>query len=375
MNDSNFLKEIGRSYLVSAFLPAAIFTLLGFFLFRGFIPKAIADQLLSSESFANYQWIILSLLVFWVAFYLFSATDITVRIFEGYSLPKPIQEFFIKRQKKNWEKRNLAEYKKWERLDHSIQKKIKNGRAVTERQLNQLPVHFLKAHEELAHLGIRSPLDEKDLMPTRLGNVLRASEMYAYERYAIEEVTIWPRLVGVLPPEMINHIEEKNNYFMFLLNSAFLVYVNAIFCFVFGVLGLPVLFSGNFLKPLLAWANGFFYIGYDFIPPYAFLAFSTVLGLFGHILYLIAVNAAEDYGMYIMASFDLYRANLIRQLNWPQPKTLCEERDFWRNVTRFIISAERLGEMDLLQTEYANLPMPEKKPASPNKRNKRRTPH
>lgn len=373
MNDSNFLKEIGRSYLVSAFLPAAIFTLLGFFLFRGFIPMIIVKQLISSESFSSYQWVILSLIVFWVAFYLFSANDVTVRIFEGYSLPKPFKKILLSRQKKDWTKKNLPEYKEWKKSDNKINQKIENEEEVTEKELEQNVDHFLKAQAELARLGIRSPLDEKDLMPTRLGNVLRASEMYAYERYAIEEVTIWPRLVGVLPPIMVNNIEEKNNHFMFLINSAFLVYSNAVLCLLFGVLGFPLLFSGSLLTTVLDWANGFFYIGYDFIPPHMFLVFSILLGLFGHVLYLIAVNAAEDFGMYTMACFDLYRVNLIRQLNWPHPKTLSEEREFWRNVTRFIIASERLGDVDLLELEYANLPEPQKLPASSNKRNKRRS--
>ena len=61
MNDSNFLKEIGRSYIVSAFLPAAIFVLLGYFLFSGFVPADLIAQNTNDPLFTNYQWIILFL--------------------------------------------------------------------------------------------------------------------------------------------------------------------------------------------------------------------------------------------------------------------------------------------------------------------------
>ena len=198
--NSNFLKEIGRSYIVSAFLPAAIFILLGFFLFRGLVPKNVAEQLLTSKSFVNYEWIILSLLVFWIAFFLYSANDITVKIFEGYLFPKKLTDYLVRRQGKNWEKTNLPNFNKWQKENTKLMKKIEIGKELNENELEQDVRNLLRAHEELADFGLRSPLDKEHLMPTRLGNVLRASEMYAYERYAIEEITIWPRFVPVCQP-------------------------------------------------------------------------------------------------------------------------------------------------------------------------------
>jgi hypothetical protein len=372
MNDSNFLKEIGRSYIVSAFLPAAIFILLGFFLFRGFLPVVVVEQMTNSQSFATYQWVILTLLIFWIAFYLFSADDVTVRIFEGYIWPEWLKNILINRQKKDWDKKNLNNLRKWEKSDRAIHEKIKKRRPVTEKELEQNVENLLRAHEELALLGTRSPLSPDDLMPTKLGNVLRASEMYAYERYAIEEITIWPRLMPVLPPEIVSQLEEKNNHFMFLINSAFMAYVNAIISFLFGVFGLPVIIFHDFLRPLLPRPNSFFYIGYDFIPPLGFLLISILLAGFGYMLYLIAVNVAEDFGMSICASFDLYRINLIRQFNWPHPKTLEEERDLWRDITKFLIASDRLGDVKFPKYEYADLPAPSKKPRSTNKRHKSR---
>ncbi len=194
-------------------------------------------------------------------------------------------------------------------------KKIKIGKELNENELEQDVRNLLRAHEELADFGLRSPLDKEHLMPTRLGNVLRASEMYAYERYAIEEITIWPRLVPVLPAELIGHIDEKNNHFMFLINSALLVYCNGLFSLLFGIVGLPLTLFPNLIKPLTLKVQGFFYIGYDFINPIGYLVISALLFGFGYVLYSIAVNVAKEFGMNVCASFDLYRVNLLRQLN------------------------------------------------------------
>ncbi len=356
MNDS-FLKEIGRSYIVSAFLPAAIFTLLGFFLFRGFVPNDLSGQILSSKSFINNEWIVLTLLMFWVAFYLYSANDITVKIFEGYLFPKWLGDYLVRRQERNWEESNLGNYHKWKKDNARLMKKIEGGKNVLEKEMEQDVKNLLRAHEELADLGLRSPLDKDFLMPTRLGNVLRASEMYAYERYAIEEITIWPRLVPVLPPELIGHIDEKNNHFMFLINSSFLVCCNGMLSFFFGIIGLPLIFFPNLIEPLTIRLQGFFFIGYDFINPIGYLFISTLLIGFGYVLYLIAVNVAEEFGMYIRASFDLYRVKLLRQLNWTPPKTIVEEQELWRNISRFIVAAERLGEVELPEFSYEGIPV------------------
>ena len=350
--NGNILKEIGRSYIVSAFLPAAMFMLLGFFLFRGFVPKDVSDLLLTSKSFVNFEWIVLTLLVFWGAFYLYSANDITVKIFEGYLFPKRMVDYLVRRQGKDWEQNNLPYFNKWKNENTKMMRKIKSGKELTENEMEQDVTNLLRAHEELADFGLRSPLDKEHLMPTRLGNVLRASEMYAYERYAIEEITIWPRLVPVLPAELIGHIDEKNNHFMFLINSAFLAYCNGLLGLLFGLIGLPLILFPNLIKPLALKVQGFFYIGYDFINPVGYLAISALLFGFGYVLYLIAVNVAEEFGMYIRASFDLYRLNLLRQLNWPPPKTLFEEQDLWRNISRFIVAAERLGEVEFPDFEY-----------------------
>ncbi|MGB9940487.1 hypothetical protein [Methanosarcina sp.] len=48
------------------------------------------------------------------------------------------------------------------------------------------------------------PIDRNNLLPTRLGNLLRAAEEYPTIRYGLETFTVWPRLWMVLPDSARN---------------------------------------------------------------------------------------------------------------------------------------------------------------------------
>ena len=90
---------------------------------------------------------------------------------------------------------------------------------------------------------------------------------------------------------------------------------------------------------------------FDFVTPVSYLGFTFVLITFGYILYRVAVNAAEDFSMYIRSSFDLYRSNLLRQLNWKPPKTLDQEKRLWLEASKLLIGGD-LFPFDLPDFSY-----------------------
>jgi hypothetical protein len=351
VNDSNFLKEIGRSYIVSAFIPAAIFILLGYFLFNAFIPASFINQNAGNSLFTGYQWVILFLVTLWVAFYLFSADDVTVRIFEGYFFPEWLKKSLIEKQQLEFDEKQLKHYNAWLQLEQSLAEQVAKYGMVDDGDRKQQMLNYLNAQSELANVGLRYPIDKQHLMPTRLGNVLRASEMYAYERYAIGEITIWPRLAPLLPADIVKTIDEKNNHFMFLINSSFLAFGNAFLGLCFGFLGVFA-FPPSILYPYAAQSAGFFSIGYDYISPSGYFFISAILSGFGYILYRISVNSAEDFSLYVRTSFDLYRKNLLRQMDWKPPKTIEAEKELWKNISEYLIAAERFGKVTLPEFEY-----------------------
>jgi len=342
VNDSNFLKEIGRSYIISAFLPAAIFILLAYFLFAGFIPKSLAAQISIGTLFRDYQWIILFLFTLWSAFCLFSANDLIVRFYEGYYLPEKIKKSKVKIFRAKWDK-EYKKYLEWQDYSQKIQSKIDKKRVIQASELEKLANLLLDAQSALANLSIGYPLDPEKLMPTRLGNVLRASEMYAYERYAIAQVSIWPRLAPFLPAHFARNLEEKDNHFMFLINTSFLSQVMTLICLSIGIIGSILAGISYFYNDLAIFFAGFFLVGFDFLPFWSFFFLGAVFLGFSYVMYGISVNVAEDYGTYIRTSYDLYRAELLRQMRWKPPKTIDEEKLIWENISRYIIAANRLG--------------------------------
>jgi hypothetical protein len=144
---------------------------------------------------------------------------------------------------------------------------------------------------------------------------------------------------------------------MFLLNSSLLTFLNAGLCLLFSVLGTPChIWPHCYLCQIAAQHSGFFYVGYDYINPLGFLIIGSALAGFGYTLYRIAVNAAEDCGLIVRAGYDLYRTDLLKQLNWKLPKNLKGERDTWMQISRFFIAERRmqLGPIKMPDYHYYN---------------------
>ncbi|WP_071289593.1 hypothetical protein [Mycolicibacterium llatzerense] len=148
------------------------------------------------------------------------------------------------------------------------------------------------------------------LMPTRLGNVLRAAELYPHERYAIDSVVIWPRLVPVLPPHVAVGIEERQTALESLL---FIRTLSA----GFGVLAPVALAIGR--------------------APLWLLAASLLAWAVSALSYRAALQSAVAYGDLIRACFDLHRRALLTQLGMPHPPTPQAERVVWDDLTQFYL--------------------------------------
>jgi hypothetical protein len=138
------------------------------------------------------------------------------------------------------------------------------------------------------------------LLPTRLGNRLRAAEDYAWHHYGLATGVVWPRLWGVMPEgaqkEIIDARKRLDAAVRFLLWS--------------------------FL--LLAWT---FWAWYWVIP----------LALLGMVWgYWQALEAAGVYGELLRAAFDIHRGALYKALRWPLPTNPAEEHQRGRQLTNYL---------------------------------------
>lgn len=149
--------------------------------------------------------------------------------------------------------------------------------------------------------------DEALLLPTSLGNVLRAAETTAGERYGLGTVTLFPRLRQVLSPRLDSSLAQ-------LLTQ---LDTSAALCISFAI-------SAGFSAPLVTQ-------GWLALLPVGFLALSVLS-------YRGAESAAAYHGRLLDVAFDLHRFDLVLALHYPAPRTPRAELAFNRRLTEFLFS-------------------------------------
>jgi hypothetical protein len=144
--------------------------------------------------------------------------------------------------------------------------------------------------------------------PTRAGNRLRAAEYYPLERYGIDAVVIWIRLLPLLPAEAAKRIASART----ALDAAACLFALAVgFGLVWPIALVAAGASGSLaVWCLLAW-------------PVAAAALAAV------------AKAAVPYGQEIRVAFDLYRSLLLQHLGWQIPADPFEERRMWTDLAHF----------------------------------------
>lgn len=347
MDDNSLIKDIGRSYIVSSLLPAGLFVSLGCLLYKSFLFLDFLS-LNSNDPLAALPWIALSGFIVWVAFVLYSKVDATIQFFEGYKLPSWLQVLLIR----------LFILRDYRRMTKNIRE--------SKRLLQYRPKEFspeetrilLQAQADYFGVETSSPLREADLLPTKLGNILRASELYSEERFGFNGLVFWTRLSNILPQAARNTLDEKFSQLIFLLNSSLLCYYNGIIALViwgayrlwiqFPIIGQKVNDWGiqNLIKD-----------GFD--KPFSsntYLLFGFIWFISGYALYRSSISVAETFGLLIRSNFDLYRFDLLKQLNHPIPQSLNQERELWSKLNEFIINGGNLGNTPLDDFNYVLRP-------------------
>jgi len=148
------------------------------------------------------------------------------------------------------------------------------------------------------------------VLPTKLGNQLRAAEYRAGNRYGFDTVAMWPRLYPLLPAGVTAGLNDFRDQ----LDLA------ARFCAMFL---LATLVSIAFLA-----AHGWWLM----------VAVGTLL--LAWMSYRGALAAASGYGQAVESAFDLHRFDLVRALHLPVPGDLASERASNRMLSNFILLPE-----------------------------------
>jgi hypothetical protein len=154
-------------------------------------------------------------------------------------------------------------------------------------------------------LPTRYPSATENLLPTRLGNALRAAEDRAGQRYGLDTILTWPRLL----PHLKSPLAEAVNDLRDQLDTAARICV---------ILLLATLASALLLAPHGWWL---------LVPAStAFLSW---------VAYHAAVRAAVAYGAQLQVAFDLGRFDMLRGLHLPLPANPELERAYNGQLTAY----------------------------------------
>lgn len=160
------------------------------------------------------------------------------------------------------------------------------------------------------HLEYRAFPQRPEILPTRLGNVLRAAEMYPYYRYEADLILLWPRLREVVPADSMTEVDGARARMEFLLV-------------------LSLWFTGfAILVPLAAWVLH--------TSPWIALVCAVLSAGGAYCSYLSAIGATAEYGDFLRSVFEMYRFDLLERLRIDAPKNLAQERSRWSELAAFI---------------------------------------
>lgn len=163
------------------------------------------------------------------------------------------------------------------------------------------------ARQDRQRLNQLFPQDETELMPTLFGNVLATASEHPRVAYAMEGAVWWPRLSPVLP-----------GFFQDMLGSTQAPMM--------GLLNLSVVFTGLALTGAAALALA----GSRWLQALVVLAVGLVLA---RLCYRAAIGQAVALGSQLRVAFDLYRHDILRQMDLEVPADLTAERALWRQLT------------------------------------------
>jgi hypothetical protein len=172
-------------------------------------------------------------------------------------------------------------------------------------------------------------IPEERILPTALGNTLRAAEDTAGQRYGLDSVTLWPALYTVLSPAVKEAVDDSRNQ----------MDIAARFC--------AVLVGCALAAAIMLWRYPLWMIGFIAV---------TLLG--ARFAYLAAVSAAEGYGVMIGLAFDRHRFDLLTALHLPLPPDSVTEHQVNQDFT------ERLYGDTRIRLRYEH-PAPSSDTASP----------
>jgi hypothetical protein len=339
----NYIEKMGGNFLVAALIPSLAFVTTAMVIFGPIIPPDVIKRLKDTFYPLEQPGLLLLLFTVILGFSMSSLNTFIYKVFEGYYL---LERFPHSRRREQEKARQLR--RQLRRIEGKITRLKNQGK--NERRLVALEEqrYYVSSVYQSTF-----PPSKQAILPTRFGNILRAAENYPAIRYGIDAVPMWSRLIHVIPDKYYERVDRSNNQVAFLINCSLLSLILSLLNLLassYQFLTFRYVYVHQPLSPPLLY----------FIPvdlPLEVYQQRAVLYLVGSgfsllwfwIFYKAALPVAEQYGNMIRSAFDLFRFELLNQLNLSLPADSDEETDTWRMVSEFVVLGDPEG---TLQFEY-----------------------
>lgn len=307
----------GRAAIVTGLVPAVVFLALNLALAE-LAGAAWAERLrmVTDLTIAGLLAAVLPLGIL-----LYAANPFIIHVCEG---ELPVMRRLLSRLTRRNERRHdevYGELQGLQRMRAAALERLRAADATLDdelaRQVDSASLGIDRAYADIARGGAAPllPVRRERVKPTRLGNAYASIEEYPYERYGMDAMTFWPRLLAVTPADYRQSIGEQKTNCDFLLHTAAVAFLVAVEALV--VAGLE-----------LRWT---------------LLAFSAPSIVCAYALYRAAVAETLTLGKLIDGAFDLYRHALLDQLlgaRLDRRLPLDVERRVWQRLDAFVRRGE-----------------------------------
>jgi len=297
---------LGTTFLVSSLVPASLLVALNVLLILMLsenFPALIASANWINANPTPTFWLSAALSV-GLGFALTALQDIISGLFRG--------EYFIwlLTPLRKWHQGKYADLAKEieelvEQQETEKDEDIKTYlREQCERRLNE----FRRVYPEL----------KDEVKSTALGNVFAALECEIINRYSISQAVMWPRLAQVVSTTYGQIVVNTNTYMHFLLNTSLVLLVfvfEMLWVFIFEILG-----TFPFRLDMFYW--------------------SVLCLLLAVASERLALPTACTYCDYVSGCFDLFRHDLLRQMNLPLPQGVQDEQEIWYSLTNYLVTGD-----------------------------------
>lgn len=305
----SFASHFGKHVVLGTFLPVTMFLGLWILLVEPFIPPTASG--LRRLELPSEAWHLVSIafLGVFLTAVLYNFNYTLVRWLEGYPWANSlagqwkIDRYGRRRQRLQTQSEGIL----------AVVSTLENSPEKAELEL--------RLSEILRTLRMHFPDPAFRLLPTRLGNIIRAFESYPNREYGLDGVTLWPALTAVMSKDQLELVSDARTEFNFTINLVALAGGSAALALGYG-----------------AYLSFFFDLS-SALPLWLTVASFTLLTLG---VYRMSQDAALAWGDTVRRAYDLNRRALWAQYGVPQvPTDIKAERELGEALSRQLLYGDR----------------------------------